>query len=170
MVKIVNRSGYSLMELVVAMLLSSIVLSNVYFFWKYMDKHVITYSNKAMLQKENDRIIHQITSAIRQSSGIIKYNQNSINFTDDKNEDTVSFSFSNDSLYRNGKSITILSKGIIVKNFEIKNLTDDPQNALQHIFLEFTLVMKNQKGDESEARLSVRTKRPAQQSDHFQEW
>lgn len=164
--------GYSLIELVVSTLLASIVISNVYFFWKYINKHIAYYSSEALLHKESDRIIHVITSSVRKASEIIYYNSNSIIFTTEENKDTISYTFSNDSLFRNKKPVTILMKRASVKSFEIQNLNqqDDLQHKSPHLFLEFKLILKNQRGTESEVKLAVKTKQPLQDSDPTLGW
>lgn len=165
-----DSSGYSLMELVIAMVLVSIVISNVYFFWRYMDKHILVHSENASLQKETDRLIHLITSSIRRASSVLYYDQKSITLLGETDEDTVSYSFSEDTLYKNKVPLTILARRAHVKNFEIKNLSDDPQDASTFVLLEFNLTLTNQSGYESEAKLVVKTKQPVQQSDPTFGW
>jgi prepilin-type N-terminal cleavage/methylation domain-containing protein len=165
-----DRNGYSLMELVIAMALASIVISNVYFFWRYMDRHISVHSENASLQKETDRLIHQITSAVRKASSILYYDYKSITLLGETDEDTISYSFSQDTLYKNKVPLTILTRKAYVKNFEIKNLSDDPNNASAFILLEFNLTLRNQSGYESEAKLVVKIKQPVQQSDPTFGW
>ena len=66
--------------------------------------------------------------------------------------------------------MTILTRKAYVKNFEIKNLSDDPNNASVSILLEFNLTLRNQSGYESEAKLVVKIKQPVQQSDPTFGW
>lgn len=165
-----NKKGYSLIELVVSMVLVSIVISNVYFFWNFMDKHIFRHSEQALLQKENDRIIHLVTSAVRQASSILYYNKNSILMTGGSDEDTISFSFSNDTLYKNKIPLTILMKRAYVKNFEIQDLSEDPLSKSPYLFLEFALTMASRAENESEARLTVKAKRPLLEYDPTIGW
>lgn len=158
------------MELVIAMVLVSIVISNVYFFWRYMDKHVLVHSENASLQKETDRLIHLITTSVRRASSVLHYDQKSITFLGEADEDTISYSFSEDTLYKNKVPLTILARKAHVKNFEIKNLNDDPYNASVSILLEFNLTLSNPSGYESEAKLVVKTRRPVHQLDPTFGW
>lgn len=151
------------MELVIAMVLVSIVISNIYFFWRYIDKHVLVHSGNASLQKETDRLIHQVTSSVHRASSILHYDQKSITLLGETDEDTISYSFSEDTLYKNKIPLTILSPKAHVKNFEIRNLSNDPYNASSFILLEFNLTLKNHSGYESEAKLAVKARRPAQE-------
>lgn len=165
-----NRNGYSLIELVISMVLVSIVISNVYFFWRYMDRHVLVHSENASLQKETDRLIHLVTSAVRRSSSILHYDQKSITLLGETDEDTISYSFSEDTLYKNKVPLTILARRAHVKNFEIKDLNNDPQNTSAFVFLEFSLTLINHSGYESEAKLVVKTRRPLQELDPAFGW
>lgn len=154
----ISTGGYSLVELVVAMVLVSIVISNVYFFWRYMDRHVIRHSESASLQSESDRIVHQIVSSVKKSSTLLNYDRNSIMMLGETDEDTVSYSFSNDTLYRNKIAMSILTPRSHVKDFEIKNLTEDPLNSFQFLFLEITVTLVNRTGFESQATLRVKSR------------
>jgi type II secretory pathway component PulJ len=165
-----NRNGYSLAELVIAMVLTSIVISNVYFFWRYMDRHILVHSENAILQKETDRLIHLVTSDVRKASSILHYDQKSITLLGKTDEDTISYSFSEDTLYKNNIPLTILAKRAHVKNFEIKDLNEDPQNTSAFVLLEFNLTLINHSGYESEAKLVVKTERPVHQSDPTFGW
>lgn len=154
----IKAGGYSLIELVVAMVLVSIVVSNVYFFWRYMNRHIIRHSESASLQIESDRIVHQIVSSVKRSSSILDYDRNSITMLGETDEDTVSYSFTNDTLYRNKIKLSLLTSRSHVKDFEIKNLTEDPLNSSGFLFLEITVTLAHQSGFESQATLRVKSR------------
>ena len=164
-----DRNGYSLMELVIAMVLVSIVISNVYFFWRYMDKHVLVHSENASLQR-NRPIDSSDYHFCSQSLLRVALRPEIDHFSGEADEDTISYSFSEDTLYKNKVPLTILARKAHVKNFEIKNLNDDPYHASVSILLEFNLTLSNPSGYESEAKLVVKTRRPVHQLDPTFGW
>jgi prepilin-type N-terminal cleavage/methylation domain-containing protein len=136
-----DRNGYSLMELVIAMALASIVISNVYFFWRYMDRHISVHSENASLQKETDRLIHQITSAVRKLPPYCIMTINRSLFWEKQMRTPYHTHFPRYTV-KNKVPLTILTRKAYVKNFEIKNLSDDPNNASAFILLEFNLTLR----------------------------
>lgn len=166
-----KRNGHSLIELVVSMLLASIVITNVYFFWKQMNKHIYHHQNHALLQKETDRVIRQVTSTIRRASQIIAFDRSSIFFLTDRSDDTLCYLFKDGELLQNNKPITILMNRTNVQNFEIKDLYEDPQNSSSYIFLEFALTLESHNGDTSAAQMRVKAKYPElKETDRILNW
>lgn len=162
----VSKSGLTIIELIIAISLAAILLSSLYYFWNYLNRHTTTYTRSALFSTEAHRIINSLGSQIKNAEKILSYNLTSIQFIS-KNGDTLHYEFNGDSLFLNEKPLTLISKGANITNFEIRNLNEDDYRETLFTLIELSISMGNGFGDTSSIVRSVRAPKPQEEYDSW---
>ena len=93
--------GFSLLELTIAILLSGLVISMVFYAWKYVSIHTIKQQQKTIFQSEADLIVQIIERDLRKSAGVVKLSSNRVVFLLPGGIDTVSYKLENGQFSKN---------------------------------------------------------------------
>jgi hypothetical protein len=159
-------NGVTLIELMIALGMTTTLTATVFYFWNHINRHTITHVNKAQFSSEANRIITSIISQVRSAKEIISYDYNMIHFVS-KNNDTLQYRYDGDSLYRNERGLTITSKNARISQFEIKDLNEGNSTEARYAYLEFTLTMISGKNDTSTYSLSINVPKPTEGSQYW---
>jgi Tfp pilus assembly protein PilE len=154
-----NFKGYSLMELMVAMVLTTITISSVYYSWNYMNKHVATHSRTALLEKETQRLIHLFANRLMRSTQIIEWDETSAVFVSETGEDTITYKLIGDTVYQNDTPVPILSTQTKIATFSIRDSDESAPVESPFQFLQLTLKLEHRSGDTASAVLSLKAKK-----------
>jgi Tfp pilus assembly protein PilE len=162
------RNGTTVVELTFVVILTTIVLSVVYFTWRHINAHIATQQNKAKLESECKRISQQVTHQLRSTEEIITWNTNSITFTMSPSFDTISYLLNGSELEYNGKPLPFLLHNVEVSDFSFDNLNRDDESK-PYLF-NFTITLTT-RGLTATVTSTIMVKRPyGQESDRDFIW
>jgi prepilin-type N-terminal cleavage/methylation domain-containing protein len=161
-----NPRGFSLIELVVAIVMSTLVLGAAFSAWVLVNKHTVSGKRKAVLQAETDRMVRTIASQIRTAPAVVAWTDRSITMIAAGSGDTLVWAFDGDSLSHNDTMVRISSPRARVTDFHIADLTEgntSPRGAL----LSVSLTMRDDFGDESRVSMQAAAARAAGKANEF---
>jgi prepilin-type N-terminal cleavage/methylation domain-containing protein len=116
-----HPNAFSLIELMVALSLSGIAVTLVFYSWKYISHHTITQQRKTLFQTDADRIAQSIVAQIRKSPEVVTIAQNTVGFLSQNGSDTITYEFSGGVLRKNNTEVLCNSKGAKITQFSIEN-------------------------------------------------
>jgi len=155
-----HSRGFSLVELVVAIVMSTLVLGAVFSAWILVNRHTISGKRKAILQAEADRIVRSIALQIRATPAVVVWTDQSITMIAPGSNDTLVWAFDGDSLARNDTAIRFISPSARVTDFRIADLTEGNPSS-RGTLLSVSLTMQDDFGDESRASMQAAAMRVA---------
>jgi|GEM_PF-2321179 len=162
-----GMSGMTLIELMIAMLVASIVLYTVIYTWNNINLHVARSKFRTQLETETNRIGIQIVSQIRRSQSILEWDDHHIRFLNAAGTDTIDYYYDGMNLLLNGKSVTILLSKSNVSNFEFKNLNEQAGNGDNSILLNLTLTITGMNNDSATVNHTVQISQKVNKSSGF---
>ncbi|HLV30815.1 MAG TPA: prepilin-type N-terminal cleavage/methylation domain-containing protein [Chitinispirillaceae bacterium] len=160
------KRGFTVIELITALALSSIVISSVYYFWNFLNKHVYTHSRHAQVEQEAHRAAQQIFSSINKSSEIIEWDPQSITFISTSG-DTNKYLYDSDSLRYNRSAMQFSNKGLKVYSFNLRDIDENMINESQHLFLELSIVFLHNERDTVTIEKIIRSTKPKEEAQSF---
>jgi prepilin-type N-terminal cleavage/methylation domain len=161
-----HAHGFSLLELLVAMALSIMVVTLVFFSWNYITRHTITQQQKSLFQAEADRVAHAIALEIRKSPEVISWKNDRIVFLSSNNPDTITYEFSNGNLLKNEAVVPCNAQTAHITSFSIEGDAVERQlSASNSVSLVVTLGMEDGFGNSSTVPLHVRANFPLDRQD-----
>lgn len=160
------KRGFTVIELITALALSSIVISSVYYFWNFLNKHVYIHSRHAQVEQEAHRAAQRIFSSINKSSEIIEWDPKSITFISTSG-DTNKYLYDGDSLICNKSAIRFFNKGLKVISFNLSDIDENMINESQHLFLEVSIVFLHNDRDTITIEKIIRSRKPKEESQSF---
>ncbi|MCX7726037.1 MAG: prepilin-type N-terminal cleavage/methylation domain-containing protein [Chitinispirillaceae bacterium] len=152
------QKGFTLIELSVAIIITSIVVTIVYSSWTYWNRYVARTQSKTELRIECSRILRQITSQLRKAKIILFWDRNRIGFVREDNGDTIVYSYDyNGEIKYNGEKMVLLTNGSSVVDFSIENQNNDRESGIYLFVIGITL--KNSFNDtiRNESRVMVKS-------------
>ncbi|GEM_PF-5174211 len=132
-----RRKGFTIVELTVAVLLTSIVVTIVYATWNGMNRHIYSRERRTRLQNECDRISQGIIAQMRRADDVISWDRTSIRYT--ASGDTVAWSFDGNVLWNNGTEIKPMRGGRVCA-FSLENSNDNEESKPWLFSLTLSLV------------------------------
>jgi hypothetical protein len=78
----------TLIELLIAITLNTMIISSVFFLWRAINVHVIETRRKEIFNTETQRIVLEVVSLLQRSPRIITFDHTSITFISHRNADT----------------------------------------------------------------------------------
>lgn len=150
-----SDKGFTILELIVAISMASILISIVYFTWNYMEKHISVQKRKAELSFEINWVSQQILSQIKRSN-VLSWDDNDIVLETEK--DSIRYSF-NTELLKNGNPFKLVYKGISLTGFHIEEVN---KNNLEdnYTLLKMNISAKNVFNDTAGTSMIFEIKRP----------
>ena len=112
----------TLVELLVAMVVGSIVLFGVFYSWTTINAYVAKSKYKTELESETNRIGSLVASRIRKSPQILDWSENRVQMISPIGADTLDYYFNQNDLLLNGQPVQILVRDAKVKVFTLKIL------------------------------------------------
>jgi prepilin-type N-terminal cleavage/methylation domain-containing protein len=112
--------GVTLLELIVAMFIASIVISLALTSWTFISRHTTLGKHKSEFHSQAEQTASRIVNAIRTSESVLFFDNNSILFIAGRGVDTISFTFDGDTLRENGDAVRFVTEGAKVVRFSIE--------------------------------------------------
>lgn len=153
-----GRRGVTLIELTVAVILTSIVITIVYASWNHLVFYTTVQKRRGSLQNESTRITDQMITKLHKAQRVIRWSPDEILFTVSEPTDTIHYSFDGTSLRCNDKPIPMLLPGTSIDRFTIDNLnSNDPSSP--YLF-RITLRFVTKQGDTTSNDATVLVNKP----------
>lgn len=150
----ISRKGVTLLELIVALSMTSVVLGMIFFSWNYINKHIAVQKTRTEMNNGLNMLSQGIISGIKRSRGIIGVNEHEIELLSD--DDTVIYKFDNDRILINDQPLSVSDPRMKVKEFAIKTLNNDP-SAVEAL-LQISITVESPFHDTAGVTLNVETK------------
>lgn len=148
------RKGFTIVELTVAVLLTSIVVTIVYATWNGMNRHIYSRERRARLQNECDRIAGGIIAGMRRADDVISWDRTSIRYT--TSGDTVAWSFDGSVLWNSGREVRPMRGGeVCAFSLENNNANEESRPWL----FSLTLSLVSAANDTATTRSTVMVRR-----------
>ncbi len=149
-------SGFTLVELVVALSITAIVITLVMFSWTFLLRHTTKQEQKAAFGAQIDLAASLIANDIQRASEVISFDNNSIAFVP-VNGDTVLYRLRNDTLVKNDTAFSPLANGVTVLRFSVAEEKQPSvvQAGIRNTVLTITLGARDRTGIETEIRSRV---------------
>jgi prepilin-type N-terminal cleavage/methylation domain-containing protein len=157
--------GLSLIELVVALVISGIAISLALFSWTFIARHTTLQKRKSTFYAQTELAASLIAGDIRTSPHVLLFGDNAITLVARNGEDTLTYRLDNDTLRKNDTAVQFLSEGAKVVRFSIEKDKAWPSPALgppgspeepQDMVLVVTLGTQDRTGLTSEIRSKVK--------------
>jgi prepilin-type N-terminal cleavage/methylation domain-containing protein len=159
-----NARGVTLVELIVALVISGIVISLAMFSWTYLSRHTTLTKRKHLFYSQTELTAAIIANDVRRSPQIILFTENAVSYIDGRSGDTVVYKFDGDTLRKNDTAVQFVSEGAKVIKFSVEK--DEASsgakpgylNQSQDIVLLITLGMQDRAGTTSEIPNKVKVR------------
>jgi type II secretory pathway pseudopilin PulG len=153
-----NRSGFTLVEMAVAIISATILIGIVYGTWNHITVSTELRKRKTLLHSECARITRLVTGTIQKSEAVLRYDRNAVWLLNGQTSDTTVFSLDGDVLMRNGKPVNFLLPGVSVAEFSFENNNSDQSG--QPYLLRFRCMLLSRQNDTATAEATVMGRRP----------
>jgi type II secretory pathway pseudopilin PulG len=114
-----NNTGLTLIELIVAMAMTTIVIVIIFATWSNFNRRIINQRRKGMLNGEIRQISEVLKSHIRRSPAILAWHSSGITYVSPNGGDTVAYEFYNEELLLNDVPLPLVSQKAYISNFSI---------------------------------------------------
>ncbi|MFP4415894.1 MAG: PulJ/GspJ family protein [Chitinivibrionales bacterium] len=143
-----QASGFTLLEIMVALSLSSALILTVLIVWRNINTQMTTFGAQTLFESETGLIAENIMSELKRANRIISIQTDAVTFSSSKN-DTVSISFSGEDLKRNGKAIQNTRKDLYITSFHVEwdDLNVDEESRRIHKLIRFAIRFEDLSGD-----------------------
>jgi len=120
--------GVTLIELIIAMVMTAALAGIVFVVWNNFNRHIINQNRKSQLQSEVRRFSGALISQIRRSPAVLAWHSSGITYVSPTKGDTVSYEFYADELLKNGSRVPVVSQAAYISEFL---LSESAQNAVE---------------------------------------
>jgi type II secretory pathway component PulJ len=138
-------AGVILIELLVAVMLTSIVVTVIYAAWARINRHTISHQRTTELHRECGRIAETITARLRRAEAVLHWDQNSVRFIASGEADTMTYSFDGQNLFLNGQPVPLLIRQASVSAFSLEN--QNRENPSQPFLFRITVSLSIDRGE-----------------------
>jgi type II secretory pathway pseudopilin PulG len=156
-------AGITLLELMVALALSTLIVGMVFSVWRFVEKHTAMQRNKTLFGVEADRISRGVMSELRRTPFVLEWDRNGIAFVSENKGDTVVYRFDGYGLRRNDAEISPKRPGMTVSGFSVETSEAVESAGGGTALLELTFAYEDQSGNCSSMTYAVNV-RCAQES------
>ena len=147
------RTGFTLLEMIVAMAVGGIVLMLAFGAWNAVTRHSNRLDQARLVSIETRRIATGLTTDLRRSPSVIAIETHRVRFVSGITLDTLTYEIDDARLLRNGDSVTLRATHARVSDFLVEDIS--PRSAYDGParLLRVTLELTNQAADR--ARVST---------------
>ncbi len=117
-----NKNGITLIELIVAMAMTTIIIVIIFATWDNFNRHVFNQRRKSMLNDEIRQITEVLKSHLRRSPEVLAWHSNGITYVSPNNGDTLVYEFYDAELLLNDVSVPIISQKACISDFYIEEV------------------------------------------------
>jgi type II secretory pathway pseudopilin PulG len=153
-----HNGGVTLMELTVAVVLTSIVIAIIYVSWNRLTFYTTTQKRRSALTSECNRLTDMLVTQLNKAHTVIRWSHYDIIFVVAGSEDTLNYSFDGYQLRCNDKPVPLLLHGSTVAAFMVDELNND--NSSKPYLFSLSLTCVTAQGDTASAQSTVMVKRP----------
>lgn len=151
------QKGVTLIELIVAIVITTIVVTILYNSWTYWNRYVARTQAKTELRMESKRILNQITLQIKKAKSVLFWDRDQIGFVREDRGDTVVYNYDYDGAIKcNGEKIVLLPKSATVIDFTIENQNNNREDNV-YLFV-ISIILRNSFNDTVRTEGSVMIK------------
>jgi prepilin-type N-terminal cleavage/methylation domain-containing protein len=154
-----RRTGFTLVEMVIALFMAGIVISLAMFSWTFFSRHTMFQQHKSLFYAQTEQAASIIANDIRTSPHVIFFDPNAITFIASRGGDTVTYRLSSDSLRKNNVPLPYFSDGARAVKFSVEREGPAPavaapgeQTPPQDVAIVVTLAAQDRTGIISEIR------------------
>ena len=123
-----RNSGVSIVELMMAIAMTSVIITVILSTWNNFNRHVFSQRRKSILRTEIKLISSTLTSQLRRSPGVIAYHSSGITYISPNNRDTIAYEFYTEELLKNDKSIRFVAQNAYINEFIVKEVEQNIEN------------------------------------------
>jgi hypothetical protein len=145
----------TIVELLVAMVVGSLVLFGVFYSWTTINGYVAKSKYKTELENETNRIGSLVASRIRKSPQILQWSENRVQMVSPVGADTLDYYFNQNDLLLNGQPVQILVRDAKVKEFALKDLNDVLSGSENSILLDFKFTITGRESDSATIHYTI---------------
>jgi prepilin-type N-terminal cleavage/methylation domain-containing protein len=158
-----RNSGVTLIELLVALFLSSLVIGLVFYAWVGIIKHNGRSERRAILVNETRRILGTISADIGRSPKIVYLARDEVRFVSAISGDTNIYRYAGEVILKNGVRLSTISDSGLIRHFAITKASSNNPQA-QQILVKLDITMGNASGDTSSLQSQVTIQAPEEAS------
>ncbi|MFW5775643.1 MAG: PulJ/GspJ family protein [Chitinivibrionales bacterium] len=114
-----HAGGFSLLEMLVAISLSSVLIITILQVWHNLNNQTTVQARRVMFESEANLIADNMSTELRRASGIISMEERAVTFATEK-KDTVRFSFDGELLRRNEQPVGFTKKDMATLSFTLE--------------------------------------------------
>jgi Tfp pilus assembly protein PilE len=152
-----RHRGVTLIELAVAMMSASILISIVFFTWNQITRSTTIRQRRTALQSECSRVARLITGQIQKADAVLQYDRNSIRLVTREAKDTVTFSLNGTTIERDNTPLSFTLPDVTVDVFSFENQNSEHEGQ-PYLFL-FTLTLISAHNDTASVESTVMGRR-----------
>jgi Tfp pilus assembly protein PilE len=123
-----GNSGVSIIELMMAIAMTSVIVTVVLSSWNNFTRHVFSQRRKSILRTEIKLISSTLASQLRRSPGIIAYHSSGITYISPTSEDTIAYEFNSEELLKNDKPIRFVAQNAYISEFIVEEAEQNMEN------------------------------------------
>ena len=134
-----GNSGVSIVELIMAIAMTSVIITVILSTWNNFNRHVFSQRRRSILRTEIKLISSTLTSQLRRSPGVIAYHSSGITYISPNNGDTIAYEFYTEELLKNDKPIRFVAQNAYINEFVVQEAEQNIENnelILLSLFLE----------------------------------
>jgi prepilin-type N-terminal cleavage/methylation domain-containing protein len=162
--------GMTLVELLVAMVVGSIVLFGVFYSWTTINTYVAKSKYKTELESETNRIGSLVASRIRKSPQILEWSENRVQMISPAGADTLDYYFNQNDLLLNGQPVQILVHDAKVKVFALNNLNEVLSNSDNSLLLDFIFTIEGRESDSATVHYTIQLSQTSKKNEGSGAW
>lgn len=160
----VASRGFTLVELLVAIVMTSFVVASVFFSWNRINTHISKQRRQSLFLSDITTFANSLAIQVRTSPKIIYYDETTIEFIPRHQDTPVRYQFSYDELLKNDQPVRLSSQGAIITDFLIESDAYYEED-LPMILLNLTIHAENSFGDTHEITVSAAVEPPKDDED-----
>ena len=157
-------AGFTIIELITAVVTASIFITVVYTAWNYITTTTARRQRYTTLQNECGRVSQLVTGAIQKAEAVLRYDRNSIRLLDTDPPDTSVFSYDGTTISRNGTPLHFILPNIEVAEFRFENI-HGYQDGKPYLF-DFLCTLVTLQGDTATVQTTVMGRKPREGAQH----
>lgn len=141
-----RNSAVTLIELIVAVFLSSFVIGLAFYAWAGIIKHNGRSERRAILANETQLVLGAICTNLARSPKILYLSRDEARFVSATTGDTITYRFTGESILKNGENLLAVSDKACIRHFAIAKVSTENPLARQ-ILVKLALTVGNASGD-----------------------
>ncbi len=160
-----SSSGFTMIELLVAITMTSLVLASIFFAWNTLNRQVFKQRRESLFLSDITSFANHLATQIRKSPRILFYDQTAIEFISPHNEKPVRYEFYYDELLRNDSLVTLSAQGAKITDFHIDGDDYHYADDLPMLLIDISIRAEDTFGNEHEVTVSAAVEPPTADED-----